>query len=140
MVICISARSLRELLKKDGKTTYKPLSRNIPTSCIFRLRSICKFQINGSGSRTVTTSEAALIAAGMVAAKRGFTQEPSTSVSQALCRGVHWKMERKTSAIMLLARITKARHQRNMVKRGTMPKMRWKRRRAEYLNAEVPMQ
>lgn len=48
-------------------------------------------------------------------------------------------MERKISA-MLLARITKAKNQRKVVKRGTEPNMRWKRRRAEYLKAAVPMQ
>lgn len=41
---------------------------------------------------------------------------------------------------MLLARITKAKTQRKAVKRGTEPKRRWKRRRAEYLKAAVPMQ
>ena len=49
------------------------------------------------------------------------------------------KMERK-APVMLLARITKAKHQRRVVKRGIEPKMRWNRRRAEYLKAAVPMQ
>ncbi len=50
---------------------------------------MCKSQINGNGSRTVTTSEITLMEAGMHAAGRMFTQEPSTSESQALCTGVH---------------------------------------------------
>lgn len=75
----------------------------------------------------------------MQAARRMFTQEPSTFTSQALCTDVHWKMERKIS-VTLLARITKAKNYRKAVKRGMEPKMRWKRRRAEYLKAAVPMQ
>ena len=50
---------------------------------------MCRFQINGRGSKKVTTSETTLIEAGIQAAKRMFTQEPSTSKSQALCTGVH---------------------------------------------------
>lgn len=121
---CVSVKGLRERVKEeDGKVTHKPLRRKMPTSCIFRLRSICKLQINGSGSRTVTTSETALMEPGMDTAKMVFTQEPSTFASQVLCTGVHWKTERSISAI-LLARITKAKHQRKAVKRGMRPKMR----------------
>ena len=61
----------------------------MPTNWIFRFRSMCKFQINGIGSRKVTTSEITLREPGMQAAKRMFTQEPSTFKSQALCTGVH---------------------------------------------------
>ena len=133
------ASRLREWVNEDGKTTYKPLRRKMPTNWILRFRSMCRFQINGNGSNTVMTSETTLMDPGMHAAKRMLTQEPSTSRSHALFTGVHWKTERKASA-MLLARITKAKIQRMVVKRGMTPKMRWKRRRAEYLKAAVPTQ
>ena len=79
------------------------------------------------------------MAPGMQAARMMSTQEPGTVGSQALLTGVHWKTERKISAT-LLAMMRTARDQRSAVKRGTEPKMRWKRRRAENLKLAVPMQ
>lgn len=72
----------------------------IPSNGTFRLHSKCSLHISGIGRKTVAKSAATLIAAGVVAATNVFKHVPGVVGSQALCTGLHWKMDITIWAIL----------------------------------------
>lgn len=84
----------------NRRSTHKPPSIKIPSNCTFRLHCICMPQINGIGRNTVAKSATTLIAAGVVAAINVLRHVPGVGGSQALCTGVHWKMDMTIWAVL----------------------------------------
>ena len=66
----------------------------------FRFHNMCMPQISGMGKKTVAKSATTLIEAGMVAATKVFRHVPGVAGSQALCTGVHWKIDMTIWAVL----------------------------------------